>query len=410
MLFYLTLLLIDCIKSVFVRKDLKALPINCSIYNWIRVCASHRSDHFAISKMPSYKHYETLGLPPKASVPEVNKAYKQLAMKCHPDKGGDAQEFIKITEAFETLRDPQKKGEYDEFGDDGQPHPFENMMGGGGGFPFGMGGGFPFDFMFGGMGGRGGGRQTAEPQLSPAIVHNIRVSMEDAYHGKEVQVNVDIIAACEKCIKVCSGCNGTKHRNITRQIGPGIIQTMMGICDVCKGSGHKTQKVASCQACDMNAMKRSKFSRSVVIPPGVQSGDNITFNSQGNTLAGMARGNIVVQFDVEKKKEIDVGKVEIMDSNLHYTINLPFLDSLLGANVTLWHPSKQSVSIQTLSLDNVINPTKKYTLVHKGMKQKNSPSYGDLIVQFHVMYNLDVKKIPDTVKSELRSTLEPYVT
>jgi DnaJ family protein A protein 2 len=363
--------------------------------------------------MPSYKHYETLGLSPKADAQEINKAYKQLAMKCHPDKGGDSQEFIKITEAFETLRDPEKKAQYDDYGDDGQPNPFESMMGGGG-FPFGMGGGggggFPFDFMFGGMGGGRGNMRKAEPQLSPPITHNIRVSMEDAYQGKEVQVNVDIITACEKCIKVCSGCNGTKHRNITRQIGPGIIQTMMGICDVCKGTGHRTQKSASCQACDTNAMKRSKFSRTVVVPPGVQSGDNITFTSQGNTLAGMTKGNIVVQFDVEKKKDIEVGKVEIMDTNLHYTINLPFLDSLLGVNVTLWHPSKQAVTIQTMSLDNVINPTKKYTLVRKGMKQKNSSSCGDLIIQFNVLYNLDAKKIPDAVKKELRSMLEPYVS
>lgn len=360
--------------------------------------------------MPSYKLYDALGLPPKADINDVKKTYKRLAIQHHPDKGGTEDEFRKITEAYETLGNPGKKTEYDEYGDNGAPPPnlFEGM--GGGGFEFD--GGFPFEFMFnrmGGMGGMGGRQRAQEVQLTPPIVHVIKLTMEESFTGKDFDLNIDVQTACNGCIKKCNTCNGAKHRNISRQIGPGIIQSFVGPCDACNASGFKHNKSSSCTSCDRLGMTKSDFSRKIKIPPGVQNGDSSVFNSLGNTMPGMARGNIVVQFEVEKKKTVNGVTLEIQDNNIHYYVNLPFIDSLLGTTLNVWHPSKTDIVLTTAIIDNIISPQKSYTIINKGMRAKNSSSHGDAVIHFAIQYNIDTRKIPLEVKQSLRETLSQYV-
>jgi len=115
-------------------------------------------------------HYQTLGVSRDADANEIKKAFRKLAMKHHPDKGGDEQQFKNIQQAYETLSDPQKRAEYDN------PNPFS------GGDPFGQ--GSPFADIFGDIFGR-----RARPQVNPDGMIDVTISMLQAYQGTSLVVN-----------------------------------------------------------------------------------------------------------------------------------------------------------------------------------------------------------------------------
>jgi DnaJ-class molecular chaperone len=116
-------------------------------------------------------HYQTLGVSPQADQKEIKKAFRKLAMKHHPDKGGDENEFKKIQSAYDTLSDPQKRQQYDN------PNPFENYQGGD---PFGQ--GSPFADIFSDIFGQ---RRTRQPQRNPDGVMDLRLELEEVYRGCE---------------------------------------------------------------------------------------------------------------------------------------------------------------------------------------------------------------------------------
>lgn len=138
-------------------------------------------------------HYDTLGVDRSASPEEIKSAYRKLAMKHHPDRGGDQQTFQRLTEAYETLSNPDKKAHYDHFGGQ-QGHPF----GGGfhefhtnhpfqGGDPFGMGGGHPFEDIFDQFGFRFRSRQQNLRNSDLQI--KVKISLKDSFLGKTMTIN-----------------------------------------------------------------------------------------------------------------------------------------------------------------------------------------------------------------------------
>ena len=123
-------------------------------------------------------HYQTLGVSPQADEKEIKKAYRKLAGKHHPDKGGDENEFKKIQQAYETLSDPAKRQQYDN------PNPFE------GGDPFSQGGfNFRGDFgdIFGDIFGRG--FQQRQPTRNPDGVVDLHLELHEVFHGTEKMIN-----------------------------------------------------------------------------------------------------------------------------------------------------------------------------------------------------------------------------
>jgi molecular chaperone DnaJ len=244
--------------------------------------------------MPKRDYYDTLGLQRGASDSDLKAAYRKLAMKHHPDRNpGDKhceQRFKDINEAYEVLKDPDKRAAYDRFGH----AAFEHGMGGMGGGPAGFGADFASTFAdifddFFGMG-RRGGRGTGR-ERGADLRYNMEITLEEAYFGKTAQVRIPTSIICE----VCSGTgakSGTKPKTCATCGGYGKVRHAQGFftlertCLTCQGRGQVIED--PCPACAGAGRVTRERTLSVNIPPGVEDGTRIRLAGEGE--AGVRGG------------------------------------------------------------------------------------------------------------------------
>ncbi|MFN7189969.1 MAG: molecular chaperone DnaJ, partial [Rhodospirillales bacterium] len=222
--------------------------------------------------MAKADYYELLGVAKGASADDLKKAYRKLAMQFHPDKNpGDKKaeaKFKEINEAYDVLKDDQKRAAYDRFG-------HAAFEGGGGGQPGGFGaggaGGFAdiFDEMFGEF--MGGGRRGGGPQRGADLRYNLEISLEDAFHGKQATVRVASMHACETCHG--SGAEaGSKPITCPTCRGQGKVRAQQGFftiertCPTCHGLGRVVKN--PCKACNGAGRVQRERTLSVNIPQG----------------------------------------------------------------------------------------------------------------------------------------------
>lgn len=173
--------------------------------------------------------YDIFSISKNASNDEIKKAWRTLALKEHPDKGGDPEKFKKIQSAYEVLSDTDKRKIYDQHGLEG----LESDNGGGGG-PFGNNPHDIFNMFFPGNTTRR--QQSNSPSKAPSVKQRIDVSLEDLYNGKNVKLNITRKVINGQPVK-CSECDGRGLRIQIRQLGPGMIQQMQSTCQRCSGQG-----------------------------------------------------------------------------------------------------------------------------------------------------------------------------
>ena len=250
--------------------------------------------------MAKADYYEILGCKKGDSPDELKKAYRKLAMECHPDRNpGDKvaeQRFKDLSEAYDVLKDEQKRAAYDRFGH----QAFEN---GGGGFGAGFGGGAGFgsfadifEEMFGGGGGRAHQGQTAG--RGSDLRYNLEVSLEDAFNGNAVEIRIPSWSPCE-------GCNGTGGNNGAQPVtcptcaGNGRVRAQQGFftiertCHTCGGLGKIIKD--PCRLCGGTGRSRKEKTLSVNIPAGVEDGTRIRVTGEGEAgMRGAAPGDLYV--------------------------------------------------------------------------------------------------------------------
>ena len=233
--------------------------------------------------------YEVLGVSRGCGEGELKTAFRKLAMQFHPDRNngdGTTEKFKEINEAYEILKDPQKRAAYDRFGH----RAFES----GGGFGGGQGGGFAsfadiFDEFFGDF--RGGGRRSGRERGSD-LRYNLEVTLEEAFAGKGVEVEVPTSVSCE----VCSG-SGAKPGSSPRACptcgGAGRVRATQGgffhierTCPACHGRGEVIQD--PCENCAGAGRVRQSRTLSVNIPAGIEDGTRIRLAGEGE--AGVRGG------------------------------------------------------------------------------------------------------------------------
>jgi len=202
--------------------------------------------------------YEDLGLAKDATPEEIKKAYRSLARTHHPDKGGDAEKFKQVQEAYETLSDPQKRQNYDQFGTaDGPPGPQ---------------GGFPPDIfaqMFGGgnpFGQRGPVRRADHE-------HVVTISLDEAYRGLTKNMKITLQRICRECSSKCSTCHG--RGQVHHQMGP---FAMAQPCGQCQGQGSVNK---GCPGCNFRKNKFENLNLELKIPKGVETGNVLTAHGLG---------------------------------------------------------------------------------------------------------------------------------
>lgn len=255
--------------------------------------------------MAKRDYYEILGVSRTATNPEIKKAYRRLAMKCHPDRNKDdkdaSRKFREVREAYEVLNDDDKRATYDRYGHAGLN---AGRMGGGG---FGAEGfadifGDVFGDIFGGAGRRGRSQVFRGADLG----YELRLDLEHAVSGDEVTIEVPTQVSCEACDG--SGAEpGTEPVTCATCGGVGQVRMQQGFfsiqqaCPACKGAG--TVVATPCGKCHGRGRKPRVKKLSVKVPPGVDDGDRIRLSGEGEAgRNGGPAGDLYVEIRVEPHK------------------------------------------------------------------------------------------------------------
>ncbi|HUO61980.1 MAG TPA: molecular chaperone DnaJ [Candidatus Bathyarchaeia archaeon] len=268
--------------------------------------------------MTKRDYYEVLGVGKSASADEIKKAFRKQAVQHHPDKeGGDETKFKEINEAYEVLKDQQKRQRYDQFGHAG----VGGNGGGGSGDPFGGFGGFNgqnvhFDFGDGGLGDifsqffGGGGQRSAGPRRGRDVETSVTLSFDDAVFGVEKTLELDMDVECDHCkgttvepghgLKTCPICQGSgQHMQVVNTMFGRIQQATT--CATCRGRGQVPEKV--CSVCNGKGTQRRKEDLKVNIPAGIDDGATIRLREHGEAIGGGGRGDLYVHVRVKAHKK-----------------------------------------------------------------------------------------------------------
>jgi molecular chaperone DnaJ len=349
--------------------------------------------------------YELLGASRDASADELKKAYRKMAMKYHPDKNPGNKEaehkFKEINEAYDVLRDDQKRAAYDRYGH----AAFENGgMGGGqgfGGFDFAGGFGDIFEEMFGEILGGGGGARRRGPesagQRGADLRYDMTVTLDEAFKGIDKTIKVSTLATCEACNGMgtapgtspvtCSTCDG--HGRVRMQQGFFSIERT---CPTCQGAGKVIKD--PCKSCQGHGRTRKERTLVVTIPAGVESGTRIRLSGEGEAgLRGGHAGDLYVILSVSGHPLFQRD-----GANLHCRVPIPMTMAALGGkvNVPVIDGTTAEVEIKpgTQSGHQV-------RLRNKGMSILRSSSRGDLYAEL-------VVETPVKLNTRQRELLEEF--
>ncbi|UZJ80593.1 molecular chaperone DnaJ [Fictibacillus sp. KU28468] len=254
--------------------------------------------------MSKRDYYEVLGLDKNASSDEIKKAYRKLTKQYHPDvnKEADAAEkFKEVREAYDTLKDPQKKAQYDQFGHTDPNQGFGGFGGAGADF-----GGFGdiFDMFFGGGG--GGRRNPNAPRQGSDLQYNMNLKFEEAVFGKETEIEIPKEETCGTCHgsgakpgthpENCTHCKGTGQLNVEQNTPFGRIVNKR-VCQYCSGTGKLIKE--KCGTCHGKGKVTTTKKVKVKIPAGVDNGQQIRLSGHGEPgVNGGPAGDLYVVFRV----------------------------------------------------------------------------------------------------------------
>jgi len=329
--------------------------------------------------MAKQDYYSLLGVERGCSQEELKKAYRKLAMKYHPDRNpGDKeaeQKFKDINEAYDVLKDEQKRAAYDRYGH----AAFENGGMGGGGGPFGGAGGFGgfadiFDEMFGEF--MGGGRRSG-PSRGADLRFNLEVTLEEAFAGKQATIRVPTLAQCD----TCGGTGaepGSKPVACPSCAGIGRIRAQQGFftiertCPQCGGAGRVIER--PCKTCHGQGRTRKEKTLQVQIPAGVEDGTRIRLAGEGESgVRGSAPGDLYIFVSVAPHRIFQRD-----GANIYCRVPIPMTTAALGGTVEVPTIDGGRAKVQ---IPAGTQSGHQFRLKGKGMSVLRSPARGDMYIQ-----------------------------
>ncbi|PIU41046.1 MAG: molecular chaperone DnaJ [Candidatus Omnitrophica bacterium CG07_land_8_20_14_0_80_42_15] len=361
--------------------------------------------------MARHDYYEVLKVGKNASPDEIKKAYRNLALKHHPDrvspdKKNEAEErFKEISEAYEVLSDPQKRSTYDQFGHAGLEGAFR-----GGGFNWSdfthfddlrdIFSGFGLDDLLSGFGMNtdffGSGSSQRRSQRGFDLQSDLEISFEDAVLGAEKNIAIERHEACSACEgtgakpgskkKKCDVCGGSGR--ITR--GGGFF-SIVTTCDKCGGEGSLI--TSPCSKCNGSGMERANRNIKLRVPPGVADGMRLRISGEGEAgLRGGKRGDLYVTLTVkphpifERNGNDIICKVPITFSQAVFgaEIEIPIIDSKVSMKIP---PGTQSGKV--------------FRLRNKGIARLGDYGKGDELVEVFV-------EVPANLNKEQKELLKKF--
>ena len=348
-------------------------------------------------------YYDILGVDKKATQDDIKKAFRKLAQKHHPDKGGDEAMFKEITEAYSVLGDDRKRREYDNYG--------QTFQGGAGpqGFDFSGFGGmhgsqfaeFDLSDLFEGFGDIFGGAGRPRTKRGRDISIDIEVTFKESIMGTKRSVLLTKVGKCDTCdgtgakknteMVTCTACNGQGKVHETRNSPLGSF-TSVRTCASCEGQGKMPKE--KCATCAGRGVVRKEGEIKIEVPSGIDGGEMIRLPGQGEAIKGGTPGDLYVKVHVKKhptfRKE---GANLVMDMPVKLT------DALLGTTVSV-------TTIDDKVLDVKVPPMSETqeTLRIRGKGVQYENGSGDLLI--HVSATLPrklsgkAKKIVEDLKGE----------
>jgi molecular chaperone DnaJ len=338
-------------------------------------------------------YYETLGVPRDADAEALKRAYRKLAMQYHPDRNpGDKQaehKFKEISEAYDVLKDEQKRAAYDRFGH----QAFESGGRGGpgmGGFDFSSNFADIFEDFFGGFSEarRGGGSAQNGPSRGSDLRYNLAVSLEDAFRGRQETIKVTTSVACD----VCHGSGaeaGSKPVTCPTCQGAGRVRAAQGFftiersCATCQGTGKIIRD--PCRKCAGSGRTRREKSLLVNIPAGVEEGTRIRLAGEGEAgFRGGPDGDLYIFLSVAPHAFF-----QREGANLLCRVPIPFTTATLGGAIEV--PTIDGSKVK-VTIPEGTQSGHQFRLKSKGMSQMRGGGRGDMYIQVGVETPVNLNK------------------
>jgi len=325
-------------------------------------------------------YYELLEVDRTADDKLLKSAYRRLAMQYHPDRNPGSVEaeakFKAISEAYDCLKDPQKRAAYDRFG----KAAFEN-----GGFGGGRANGFEgfsdiFENIFGEFMGGGRGGQRSSVRRGADLRYDLEISLEDAYAGKQSSITVDVAAQCDRCdgsgakpgtgSQICKTCGG--HGKVRAQQGFFVVERA---CPACHGAG---EVIADpCGECRGEGRVEKTKTLDVRVPPGVDEGTRIRLTGEGEAGArGGPPGDLYIFIHLA-----DHELFERDGTTLFARAPISFTTAALGGVIEVPGLDKR---LHEIRIPPGIQSGKQIRQRGAGMPVLNGRGYGDLVIQIDV--------------------------
>lgn len=316
-------------------------------------------------------YYDLLQVDKSATEDEIKKAYKKLAMKLHPDKGGDPEKFKELNEAYAVLSDENKRRMYDQFG----TAEFGEGMGGASAMDVENLFGSLFGANFGGFGGMGGGMSRGKNKSQPKT-YSLPVSLEEVFMGKKIMYRIKKKIFKGTSGKTCKDCQGSGQR--IQKINMGfIVSQQISTCSSCSGSGKFYE--------DKDFI-HVESEIEIPLPKGLPEGNTIVIREKGDEMPGVEPGD--VHFVIQYKKH-DVFRVSESESDpldLYCDIPITLTEAFQGFKRSIPLLDGSILSIyqpKNIPLTKIINGPIEKVLDHDGLRFQNH--VGSLHLHFQIV-------------------------